>query len=85
MVERLRKCMTTNEKYFCELVLCGNNRVLTIKVSTLAKELRLSPATIHDALRILEVAGYVTAEKSHKCTIVKILKQNMVRQVISDE
>ena len=84
MVERLRKCMTTNEKYFCELVLCGDNQVLTIKVNTLAKELRLSPGTIHDALRILEVAGYVTTEKSHRCTIVKILNPNMIRQVVAE-
>lgn len=85
MVERLKKCMTANEKYFCKLVLIGKNKTLVIRVKTLAKELRLSPGTIHDALRILEVAGYVRTEKSYKCTIVKILKQNMIKQVIDGE
>lgn len=83
MVERLRKCMTTNEKYFCELVLCSN-RVLTIKVDTLAKELRLSPSTIRNALGKLEIAGYVTTEKSYNGTVVKIRKQKLIRQVVSE-
>lgn len=81
MVERLKKCMTCNEKYFCKLVLVKGG-TLNIKVNTLAKELRLSPGTIHDALRILEVAGYLKTEKDHRETKVKILKPNLIRQVV---
>lgn len=85
MVERLKKCMTTNEKYFCKLVLIGKNKTLDIRVNALARELRLSPGTIHDALRILEVAGYVRTQKSYKCTVVKIINQQKIKQVVEDE
>ena len=81
MVERLKKCMSTNEKYFCKLFLIGKNKTLDIRVNTLARELRLSPGTIHSALKILEATGCINTEKNYKCTTIKILKQNVIKEV----
>lgn len=85
MVERLKKCMTTNEKYFCELVFLGKNKTIDIRVNALAKKLGLSPGTIRNALAKLEIADYIKTEKNYKCTVVKILKQEQIKKVIADE
>lgn len=81
MIQRLIKTLTPNEAYFIKAYLLKGDRVLRVSVNTLAKELGLSPGTIHDSLRLLEVAGVVRTEKSYKCTTVTILRRDRLKQI----
>ena len=81
MIQRLIKTLTPNEAYFVKAYLLTGDRVFRISVNALAKELGLSPGTIHDSLRLLEVAGCVQTEKSYKCTEVTILRRDRLKQI----
>ena len=81
MIQRLIKTLTPNEAYFIKTYLLTGDRVFRISVNALAKELGLSAGTIHDALRLLEVAGCVQTEKSYKCTEVTILRRDRLKQI----
>lgn len=81
MIERLIKNLTSNEAYFIKIYLLSGNRELRISINALAKELKLSPGTIHDALRLLEVGGVVRTEKSYKCSKVIILRRDRLKQI----
>ena len=81
MIERLIKNLTSNEAYFIKIYLLSGDRELKVSINALAKELSLSPGTIHDSLRLLEVAGCVKTEKSYKCTKVTILRRDRLKQI----
>lgn len=81
MIRRLIKVLTPNEAYFVKAYLLAGDRVLRISVNALAKELGLSPGTIHDSLRLLEVAGCVQTVKSYKCTEVIILRRDRLKEI----
>lgn len=81
MISRLIKCLTPNEGFFVKTYLLSGDRVFRISVNALAKELGLSAGTVHDALRLLEVAGCVQTEKSYKCTEVTILRRDRLKQI----
>lgn len=81
MIQRLIKTLTPNEAYFVKTYLLTGDRVLRVSVNALAKDLGLSAGTIHDALRLLEVAGCVQTEKSYKCTEVTIIRRDRLKEI----
>lgn len=81
MIKRLIKVLTPNECYFVKAYLLTGDRELNVSINALAKELGLSPGTIHDSLRLLEVAGVVKTEKSYKCTRVIILRRDRLKEI----
>lgn len=81
MIARLIKNLTSNEAYFIKAYLLAGDRIFRVSINALAKELGLSPGTIHDSLRLLEVAGCVYTEKSYKCTEVTILRRDRLKQI----
>ena len=81
MIERLIKVLTPNEAYFIKTYLSSGDRVLRISVNALAKELGLSPGTVHDALRLLELAGCIYTEKTYKCTEITVLRRDRLKEI----
>ncbi len=81
MIQRLIKVLTPNEAYFVKAYLLTGDRELSVSINALAKELGLSPGTIHDSLRLLELAGCVQTEKSYKCTRVIILRRDRLKKI----
>lgn len=81
MIERLIKVLTPNEGYFIKTYLSSGDRVLRVSINALAKELGLSAGTIHDALRLLELAGCIYTEKSYKCTVITILRRDRLKEI----
>ena len=81
MIERLIKALTPNEGFFVKTYLLSGDRVLRISVNALAKDLGLSPGTVHDALRILEVGGCILTEKTYKSTEITILRRDRLKQI----
>ena len=81
MITRLIKVLTPNEAYFVKAYLLAGDRVLRVSINALAKELRLSAGTIHDALRLLELAGCIYTEKSYKCTVITILRRDRIKEI----
>ena len=81
MIERLIKVLTPNEAYFIKTYLSSGDRVLRVSINALAKELQLSAGTVHDALRLLELAGCIYTEKSYRCTEITILRRDRLKEI----
>lgn len=81
MIQRLIKNLTSNEAYFVKAYLLTGDREFSVSINALARELGLSPGTVHDSLRLLEVAGVVKTEKSYKSTRVIILRRDRLKQI----
>ena len=84
MLERLKKCLTPYEIEAINTLISNKCSTISLSINKFASDNNFSPCTVHDAIRLLEVAGLIETEKSYKCTLIKVKKRKLIEQLIKE-
>lgn len=80
-IDRLKKCLSSSEKYFIQVALAGENRTIKVKIKELAKTACSDENTVRNVIDKLEIAGYLSTVKDGHYIIIKITKVHYIKQI----